>query len=116
MAAFWLVVTQHCGLEAAGILGHGCEQGDGSHSCDTPDHTDGCQLVEGGSYKTSSGTLKISGPQLVVCLWLIRTAEREVVRKVPASCREYAERPRDWVPSWRFAQRTALAPRAPSLA
>jgi hypothetical protein len=112
----WLVATQHCGLEAAGIFAHGCEQADGTHNCESVEHADGCTVVEGGAYKTSSGALKVSGPQAVVCLWLTRAFAAEQKPEVAAMRRQYAERPRDWVPTWRFVQRAALEPRAPSMA
>src|ERR1043165_9198691 len=45
--ALWLLATQHCGLESAGVLAQSCEQPGGQHDCGTGTHVDGCQVVEG---------------------------------------------------------------------
>lgn len=119
LAAFWLLATQHCGLEAVGLLVQGCEKADGQHGCNGTEHAaDGCQIVESPTYKASNAQVKVPAPLLVACFCLdcFTAAERTrtVVPETPSW--RYAERPRDWVPSRNFVQRVALAPRAPSLA
>jgi hypothetical protein len=106
-------------LEAAGLLVEGCcSETTGQHGGAPAGHdTDGCHLVEGSNYKSSSATIKISQPVFVSCLCLIcaNASEPMLVQASATPAWEYAARPRDWVPTWRFVQRTALAPRAPSL-
>lgn len=119
MAAFWLLATQHCGLEAAGLLTQGCEQIDGDHNCGATEHVaDGCHLVEGTGYKTSNTAVQVPAPQLVasLCLSSVNVLEPAAEQSLAATLAQYTERPRDWVPTWRFVQRTALPSRAPSLA
>lgn len=119
MAAFWLLATQHCGLEAAGLLAQGCEQADGQHGCDATEHAaDGCQIVESPTYKASNATVKVSAPQLVLSFSFafVNAAKAALTEVVKTPSWRYAERPRDWVPGRNFVQRTALSPRAPSLA
>lgn len=118
MVAFWLLATQHCGLEAAGLLEVGCGETDGQHNCNTSQHSgDGCRTVESGGYKLSNGPVKVSSPQLVCCLCLIclDAAEAASTLAVESPSWRHAERQRDWVPTWHFVQRAALSPRAPSL-
>lgn len=116
MTAFWLLATQHCGLEAAGILVQLCQQEDGSHGCSDTEHGgDGCEIVEGGGYKVTNGVAKISAPQLVACACLIwlNTAEFRLEQLAELSSRDHFEHPQDWVPSWQFERRAAALAHAP---
>lgn len=66
LAAFWLTATQHCGLEAAGVLagGHG-ETSSPSGCCPTTADgclTDGCATVEDGLYRSDGYEVKIGTP------------------------------------------------------
>jgi hypothetical protein len=118
MAVFWLFATQHCGLESAGLLGVSCEQTAGMHDCGGADHsTDGCQVVESGTYKLANSLVKVSAPQLTECACLIclQCVAPMLAPAVEVAAEDYAERPQDWIPVWSFEQRTALSPRAPSL-
>lgn len=120
MAVFWLLATQHCGLEGAGLLSLHCETAEGVEGCatDTGHAADGCEMVESGNYKSGINMLKAPAPQFVaqLCVVCVPALVPVLAPAEPAASRAYAERPRDWVPVWRFVQRTALAPRAPSLA
>ena len=116
--ALWLLATQHCGLESVGLFAQNCEQADGQHNCGTGTHYDGCQVVEGASYKTSNGNVKVAAPALapdfhLFCICLLNPVPTELAVK-PSW--QYSDRPRIWVPNWSFVQRAALSPRAPSLA
>jgi len=116
--ALWLLATQHCGLESVGVLAQSCEQPGGQHDCSTGTHFDGCQVVEGAAYKSSNNSITVAAPALVsdlhlLALCLVNPVSPELVVK-PSW--QYADRPRAWVPNWSFVQRTALSPRAPSLA
>lgn len=118
LAAFWLLATQHCGLEAAGVLAQHCEQQDGSHGCGGVEHGgDGCKAVEGGGYKPASASAKVTAPPTLVCVALIcfDLAAIKPQHIAEPAISEFSERPRDWVPIWHFVQRAALSPRAPSL-
>lgn len=118
MVACWLLATQHCALEAAGVLEVGCGEMDGQHDCNTTEHSnDGCRTVEGGGYKLTNGPVKVSSPQLVcyLCLVCLDAAEAASRLAVEPPFWHIAERPPEWVPTWHFAQRAALSPRAPSL-
>jgi hypothetical protein len=119
MAMLWLPATQHCGLEAAGILAAHCEQAEGAGGCGPDQHCagDGCETVEGGGYKLSGGTPKLSAPLLAVCVCLVflDVAEPALESTVDVFFRSYGERPLDWVPSWQFVRRAASPPRAPSV-
>lgn len=117
LAVCWLLATQHCGLEAAGVLAQHCEQADGSHSCGGAEHGgDGCKAVEGGAYKPASSSAKVTAPPVLVCVCLITfdVAAVDPQYLPESSLPEFLERPRNWVPVWHFVQRAALSPRAPS--
>lgn len=116
MTALWLLATQHCGLEAVGILVQQCQQEDGSRGCGGTEHAgDGCEIVEGGGYKVNNGAANIVAPQLVACACLIclNSAELRLVQVAELSPRDDFERPRDWVPTWQFERRAAAPAHAP---
>jgi hypothetical protein len=117
--AFWLLATQHCGLEAAGFFsGHGEEASEccvGTDGCEN----DGCATVEEGAYRPDTHPLAISAPSLSSCLTLL--IWRVAARPPRDLCKDVAlgsgfQRPLDWVTTWHFVQRAAPAPRAPSVA
>lgn len=118
VVAFWLLATQHCGLEAAGVYD--------SHAAET-DHVccpggeehcshDGCELVEDRGVNLSSPA-KAPQPHLAVWVSLlslgVEVPEPEPALRVQGE--DYG-RPGEWIAGWQFVQRTALSPRAPSLA
>jgi len=117
LLALWLPTTQHCGLEAAGLIAaeapHGAEQG----CCPTgesPCSHDGCNVVEGQLAKTGNGTIKLPVPleacTCILCLQLLpRFEAAEPVFAVKAS-----ESPEHWIPVWQFVHRAAPLSRAPS--
>jgi hypothetical protein len=117
LLAFWLVATQHCGLEAAGVLsGHEAEAAGccaSSEGCEN----DGCATVEDGGYRLGNTAPILASPELVTCLWSVdwnlKVPPREL--RTDVSFRTPFERPLDWLPTWQFVQRAALLPRAPSL-
>lgn len=114
MAWLWLPATQHCDLEAAGVLAAHCEHA-GLFGCGESCAGDGCNVLEGGSYKLGNGTLKVPAPQLAACLCFIcLNAAPVLVGAVESFSRSYHEHPLDWVPCWQFARRAALLPGAPS--
>lgn len=113
--AVWLLATQHCGLEAAGMWGSNvhaancCPNGEGCTS-------DGCNVVEQGAYKPASDTLKVSTPDLFACVCLLcASTSLDLSEGLEALLPPSRERPSDWAHTWQFVQRAALSPRAPSL-
>lgn len=116
--ALWLLATQHCGLEAAGIfeqhtaVDQTCCAGGEPHCSH-----DGCDTVENGSYRIDSDAAIVPMPQFAECFCLIcftLSAPPLEIAAGDSPC-EYIERPLDWVPTWQFVQRAARSPRAPSL-
>src|SRR5690242_15575628 len=62
--ALWLPMTQHCGLEAAGLLPVALEEND-AHCSAKSGSADGCDLVENGSYKPAAQARGVSAPALL---------------------------------------------------
>ncbi len=118
LAALWLPATQHCDLEAAGMLSVHCDQPAGMQGTCADDHCagDGCDVVESGGYKVSSKTTKVSPPTLAVfaCLFSLTPLSRPTESSTGLSAGADPGRPLEWVPTWQFVQRAALSPRAPS--
>ena len=106
----WVPATQHCVLDAAGVITKSCSDNPGvgeSHA------KDACATVESSAYKASADTLKVSAPDLVaivstLCLQLEPAAS-------PPPPAGSLDRPLEWVSTWQFVQRAAPSPRAPSL-
>ncbi|MGH7945606.1 MAG: hypothetical protein ACREF9_11420 [Opitutaceae bacterium] len=118
LLAFWLIATQHCALEAAGVLdAHSDGEAAGCCSAANGCATDGCATVEGGAYRPDSAPAAIAAPQLTICLfladWNITAPPPDILASdITAG---HFERPLEWVPTWRFVQRAAPSPRAPSV-
>lgn len=116
--AFWLPCTMHCSLEAAGLsFSECCSRTVSSHSStdSQPSQScEGCQVcsaVESGGYvkPVQSLELKPFVPVVWFVLWELLppppSTDYFSLRAVP---------PPEWPPSWRFVERVALPPRAPS--
>lgn len=111
--AMWLAATQHCNLEAAGLIEKNCEEDCGLSMA----NSDGCTVVESASYKAASPCVKAPSPDLqVVALFLFVQVSSLADAAEPISGSVASiERPRDWVTSWHFVRRAAPLSRAPSL-
>ena len=113
LALAWVPVTQHCELEAMGLIANQCastSHADG-HSCSG----DTCNEVEKGAYKPASGDLKVPSPLLLACAGAVCSAMAAVIpslEELPSP--KVVEPPRELVPTWRFVQRAAPLSRAPS--
>ena len=112
--ALWLPATQHCALEAAGLVSVTC------NDCSSADHCggkDGCSTVESGGYKPAVDALKALAPDLIICAsyFCSQLVLFQAERALATLPRKTADRPRDWVPTWNFVRRAAPSPRAPSL-
>lgn len=117
LLALWLPVTQHCGLEAAGVLGSeaechisgDCEADHAKAPCDA----DNCQSVEDGAYKPSFSPRLVTGPSVLACLCCLRVISPETI-VVPLVSPARTNPPPELTPSWQFIARAAPSPRAPT--
>ena len=120
LLAFWLVATQHCGLELAGLFAAHHDEFDAAGCCSSSDGcaTDGCATVEEGAYRLGNAAPAIASPLLNACLWSVVWNLNEPQRDLRADVafRSPFEQPLDWLATWQFVQRAAPSPRAPSLA
>jgi hypothetical protein len=114
LLAAWLPATQHCVLDAAGLITKACAD---VSNVDQDHAKDACTTVEVAAYKTSTSTLKVSAPDLATCV--CQLCLHLSARAVPATSvllpARALDRPRDWVATWQFVRRAAPLPRAPSL-
>lgn len=115
LVALWLPVTAHCSLEAmTGLFDDGCENAC-SHGADRS-HADVCDLVERGNFTATGAIVHAPAPSLTTLVCLSCLHARLLADAEPLAPPAWAgDHPRDWVPSWTFALRTALPARAPDL-
>ncbi len=115
--ALWLWGTQHCTLEAAGVLHHASET---TSACNTDGGghcvADGCDTVENGAYRVSDSAVNVPAPEATcpdccLCLALLAPLAEEPVCFATITP---VARDLNWVPAWHFARRTAPPSRAPS--
>jgi hypothetical protein len=118
LLALWLPATQHCGLEAAGLIT--ADSADEPIACCAPTATvcayDSCHVIEQFTPKTANDSLQVQAPDFVACVGFIcvpfvdRELSTEPVVSVVAT-----DQPISWVPTWHFARRAAPLPRAPAI-
>ncbi|MCX6922123.1 MAG: hypothetical protein NT154_02720 [Verrucomicrobia bacterium] len=120
IATLWVAAGAHCRLEVLpGLEFLSCcqhteaEKTPAHHEKDCGD--DGCATIELGFYKVSKQQVSPVKPLLAFVAWLVpspgnwqASASDPLVSIAPS--------PPELVPLWQFLQRTALPPRAPSLA
>ena len=113
LLATWLPATEHCALEAAGLLAETCPDG----CATTSGEKDGCDTVENGAYKLSGNTLKIPAPDLFVgaCHFCFQQIQLDAMGELVPPSGALFERPTDWVSTWQFVRRAAPPSRAPTL-
>ena len=112
LLVLWLPATQHCDLEAAGILSDA-----GCCSAEEGCAQDDCVMVESGHYKSGVGMLKLPPP-----IWTILTGYVPPAASLLAMMEDSSFRAgavplagEGWLLPWRFARRAAPLPGAPSL-
>jgi hypothetical protein len=120
LLALWLPMTQHCDLEAAGLIA-----GEVPHSatvnCSEPassrcGHHDGGSVAEGNLVKQSNDPIKVPMPSLVACTcFLCLQLLTPQLAVEPALAVAESDHPQHWVPVWQFVRRAAPLSRAPSL-
>ncbi len=113
LALAWVPLTQHCELEAMGLIAEQCASTDHAvgHSCGG----DSCSEVEKGAYKPASADLKVTSPLLLACACAVCAAMAAVIPPVEELPSPTAvEPPGELRPTWQFVQRAAPLARAPS--
>lgn len=115
LLTLWLPVTQHCNLEAIGLIALECPDG---CTAGAGESKDSCADLETGLYKVTGDLLKAPAPDLLACDLFLRVDPVDWVTRpepmlLPAE--PSRERPLDWVTTWNFVRRTAPPSRAPSL-
>jgi len=117
LLALWLPATQHCDLEAAGVmaweeLGHTHPESSCKQSCET----DVCPTVEGASYNPASNLLRVLPPDVFVVLRLIDLLPAPlVIEDLGAFVIGDPPELEKILRTWQFSRRTALPARAPDL-
>lgn len=123
MLAVWLLSSQHCGLEAAGIIArdtshgapHSATLGCCPNTCNSCSHTK-CNVVESGTINRAVSHLKAPAPTVLVCACFV--CLQLLAPDLAAGSTLVAadlNRPEDWMPAWQFVRRAAPLARAPSL-
>lgn len=118
LLALWMPATQHCGLEAAGLIT--ADSPDEPIACCAPTATacayDSCHVIEQFTPKTSNDSLQVPAPDFVacVCLLCVQLINRELHTETFISI-VATDQPMGWVPTWHFARRAAPLPRAPAI-
>jgi hypothetical protein len=117
LLALWLPATQHCGLEAAGLLKTDCH----TNAATSPDHkqspcdTDNCQSIESGAYTSHFLNVQIAPPVAFASLLDLPLMPRLHAIQVPLLAAPRTSPPPELAPAWRFIARAAPSPRAPCL-
>ncbi len=116
LLALWGPATQHCNLDAAGIIDtHGEHTDSACLEGENPCSHDGCHVVERITYKPATNLLNISAPNFLVCscFLCLQLVQRDL-RLEPVTPVVAVEKPQAWVPTWHFVRRAAPLSRAPS--
>ena len=73
-------------------------------------------MIESGGFTVATPVAHVPAPSLTILACLSRLHARLLADAKPLAPPAWAtDHPRDWVPSWTFALRTALPARAPDL-
>lgn len=116
LLTLWLPATQHCGLEAAGVIGTEVDCHDAG-SCDTETEQkacdlDNCQTIEDAAYKAKQTYVQLAAPVELVCSCCLDVISPET-SLVSLISPARSDAPPELAPSWQFITRAAPAPRAP---
>jgi len=118
LLALWLPATQHCDLEAAGLIGNpaDCHESIDCTNLHEKSHcdTDNCQPVENTAYKASLKVIQIAAPVALSCLCCLNEISAKTIL-IPLVSPERSTTPLELVPTWQFSVRAAPPARAPSL-
>lgn len=116
LLALWLPATAHCGFEAAGFEEiFGCVGDHHESSRGEPHAQDGCDIVETGRFRSSTGAIALSPPALVASIVPILLSPPQLALMPPAvGVREDRGAPHEVARTWHFVVRAALPARAPN--
>lgn len=119
LLALWLPATQHCGLEAAGLIAADVAHDATTACCEKsggPCTHDECGVVESDLIKRGNEDIQVPAPTLVACTCFLclQLLPPEPAAE-PALTATASDHPQHWVPVWHFARRAAPLSRAPSL-
>ena len=119
LAAFWALVTSHCGLESTfGLEFLTCttEASDATpHQSSDCGGDDACATIESGYYKSDEQQVLVLKPDLApLALTLALLSELATDESAPRLATTRTAPP-ELAQAWQFSFRTALSPRAPSL-
>lgn len=113
--ALWLWGTQHCTLEAAGLLDFGasaaaCESDATGHCV-----ADNCDSLENGAFRTADSSIELAPPAATCADCLLCLALLAPPTEAPPffATTEPADCDLNWVPVWQFVRRAAPPARAP---
>lgn len=122
MLAVWLLASQHCGLEAAGIIAgetshsapHSATLGGCPNTCNSCSHTK-CNVVESGTINRAVSHLKAPAPTVLVCAYFVclQLLTPDLAARSPLVAADL-NRPEEWMSAWQFVRRAAPLARAPS--
>jgi hypothetical protein len=114
--AFWSLAAMHCKLEA--VPGFDflktCCFVDSVPASPIDCETDGCGAVEDGNYRSEEQTA--SAPQPLLILALLSSLVGAPMPELQAHSFVVPQVPPEFSKVWQFSHRTALPPRAPSIA
>ena len=119
LAAFWALVTSHCGLENTfGLEFLTCStESDHSapHQSSDCGDDDACATIESGYYKSEEKQVSVVKPDLaLLALTFALLAEPATDESAPGLA-PLQTAPPELAHAWQFSCRTTLPPRAPSL-
>lgn len=111
LALAWVPITSHCSWE--GLIGGDMFKcaANTEQKGDCSNDADACDELESGSYKVPDTASEVPAPLLAVLLF-----ELPILDLVPRQPLPQTAAPTEVHSSWQFFSRTALPPRAPSLA
>ncbi|MBE36111.1 MAG: hypothetical protein CMI16_11265 [Opitutaceae bacterium] len=117
LLTLWLPATQHCGLEAAGLMPSSMECHDSDQDCDAPKpqtacESDNCELIEDAVYKAKQNRVELAAPMIQSCLCcLTKISPETIIVRMISPAR--SDVPLEMAPSWQFISRAAPIARAP---
>lgn len=116
LVALWPLVTSHCDLEQLpGFEFLACADEAAATHAESDCETDTCASVESGFYKTEDTPQLVPTPPSIPSE-LLRTILTEPTQPAAVSQVTFDSAPPELPKVWQFSCRTALPPRAPSLA
>ena len=118
LLALWVPATQHCDLEAIGLLAAHADHQDNAPCSEshTPCPSENCQVIEDATYKPSGTLAKVSSPSLLACIFsLCLQPDALYALHEPVTPVFAQENPLSWVPTRHFVRGAAPMPRAPSV-